>query len=185
MAKRSGHSPLRSRGAAALRRLGTIIKNCAGQDAIVAIVAAAVGAVVTAWFCAPPRPPPEIARLIQDEAQLALSGSRDEAALQAYLQLFTEDAVVTDVTQLTSWKGHAEIGSRFRVLEQFHSLDHHLLADPAVRDQGRAAEAHTTTIFRFKNDNNARYGDEKWFFRKANGQWRIAGFYYGFAGFSQ
>ena len=123
----------------------------------------------------------EIKLLIDSEASLALSNSRDDSTTARYGALFTANAWIADSgPPVFRWQGREKIMARFRGLPRFAELRHKLTSGPSI-DGGKATAEATTEFLLEKaipNKNPNGSGKEHWVFVKEGEQWKILTFRY-------
>jgi hypothetical protein len=123
-----------------------------------------------------------IRKLMDSEAKLVLSNSRDAATAERYGALFADNATISDSgPPARTWRGRKEIIARFRGLERFADLRHKLTAEPSINSDG-SGTAEAVTEFLMENpghnQNPNGFGRERWTFVKEGDQWKIQSFRY-------
>src|SRR5579864_1429215 len=149
--------------------------------AVGAVVGALVSSVVIPWLKAPPQ---EIGDLIAKEASEAELQHQSESDVEAYANLFADDAVIVNVqapAPNNTWRRTAAIVDRFRHLQdgpgRVISVKHELLGDVKWLSDGTIL---AVTISSVELDTGgvreAHEGFEVWKFKKVQGHWKIASF---------
>jgi hypothetical protein len=139
-------------------------------------------------LCIPLTPDPKsqaagrIKELMESEAKLVLSNSRDAAAAERYGALFAENATLSDSgPPAYTWHRRGDIMVRFRRLPHFVDLRHKLTSEPSIKSNDSAtAEAITEYLIENPgpNQNPNGSGNERWTFVKEGDQWKIQSFRY-------
>jgi hypothetical protein len=123
-----------------------------------------------------------IKKLMNSEAELVLSNSRDKATAEQYGALFANRATISDSgPPAHTWHGRREIMARFRKLERFADLRHKMTVGPYSTSNGTVTvEAETEFLMEnpAPNQNPNGSGKERWIFVKEGEKWKIQSFRY-------
>ena len=123
----------------------------------------------------------DIRKVIEQEANLALEGSIDEAVSLFDKNAFVRDAAGGNKDQEIVWNGVNNIADRYRNLPEFIYLKHEATEITISSDRTYARATADTIGTYIDNGREIKISGnqgEKWTFEKIDGEWKITSFTY-------